>query len=257
MKHLLFAGLLALALPRAAAADYHVISPDEIDLGEVEMETNGAATLDTRPDHSHAASYTAELGTGLTPWWHSEVELGFARDPGPSQPALADAVVWENMVQLTPQGEYWADLGAYAEYGQSLTSGAHAGSNQITFGPVAAKDIGRTTETVNLLGTRQFGPDETTQGLDVSYAVQSRWNLSAAFSPAVELYGDAGVVGTSPRLSQQPILLGPVAVGVIPLSRLGLGQAGQFKYELGYLFGATPGSDRGTLRWRMELEIPF
>jgi hypothetical protein len=35
-----------------------------------------------------ATSYTIEFGTGLTSWWHSEVELGFDRAPGDGQPTL-------------------------------------------------------------------------------------------------------------------------------------------------------------------------
>ena len=38
---------------------------------------------------------------------------------------------------------------------------------------------------------------------------------------------------------------------------LGLGNAGKLKYEIGWLFGATQASPQGTLRWRLELEIPF
>lgn len=252
-------GVMALSLfvPKLAAADYHVVSPDEIDLGELEIENNGDAVFDLRPDQVDANSFTAELGTGLTPWWHSELEMGSARAPGYNQPQLITQAVWENSFELTEPGEYFADLGFYFEYGQSTTAGRAATSNEVTFGPLIEKDIGRTTETVNLFVTRQFGPDETTQGLDLSYAVQSRWNVWAPLSPAVEMYGDAGVIGSSPSLARQQLLIGPVAVGVLPLSELGLGHAGQFKYELGWLFGATPASSRGTLRWRFEVEFPL
>jgi hypothetical protein len=68
-------------LPLAARADFHVVSPYEIDLGELEIEHNGSASFDHRPGASGAQSYTVELGTGLTAWWHSEIELGFDRDP--------------------------------------------------------------------------------------------------------------------------------------------------------------------------------
>jgi hypothetical protein len=73
----------------------------------------------------------------------------------------------------------------------------------------------------------------------------------------VEVYGDAGILGSSPRLSHQQLLAGPVAVGVLRLNQLGLGQSGNLKYELGWLFGATPATAHGTLRWRLELEAPF
>jgi len=248
---------LILLVPVSGRADYHVVSPYEIDLGELEIEHNGDAAFDRRPSLSGAQSYTVELGTGLTSWWHSEIELGFDRDPGFNQPTLLTQAVWENMVQLTEPGEEFADLGFYIEYGQSLTRGVHAGPNQVTFGPVIAKDIGRTTHTLNLFFSRELGPDQDTHGLDVSYAWQSRWNIWAPLSPAIEIYGDAGTLGSMPGLSQQQLLVGPVAVGSLRLNELGIGHAGKLKYEIGWLFGATSATASGTLRWRMELEIPF
>jgi hypothetical protein len=248
---------LTLVLPLRARADFHIFSPSEIDFGELEIEHNGDATFDRRPDNSGAQSYTLEFGTGLTSWWHSEIEFGFDRDPGFGQPTLLTQLVSENTFQLTEPGEAFADLGLYAEYGQTLTTGRHAGPNEITFGPLIAKDIGRTTHTVNLFLTRGFGPDQDAPGLDFTYAWQSRWNLWAPLSPAVEIYGDAGVIGRSPRLNQQQLIVGPVGVGSLNLHDLGLGHAGRLKYEIGWLFGATQASPNGTLRWRLEMEIPF
>jgi hypothetical protein len=251
--------LLALLLwpLRSARADFHVVSPYEIDLGEIEIEHNGSDSVDPRLGVGGQQSYTMELGTGLTSWWHSEIELGFDNDPILGQPTLLRQAVTENMFQLTEPGEYFADLGFYIEYGQSTTRGTAAAANEVTFGPVIAKDIGRTTHTINLFVTRQLGPDQTSQGLDFSYAWQSRWNLWAPLSPAIEIYGDAGTLGSSPRLSQQQLRAGPVAIGSLNLHELGLGNAGALKYEIGWLFGATQATAAGTLRWRMEVEIPF
>jgi hypothetical protein len=251
------AAALVMLAPTVARADYHVVSPYEIDLGELEIEHNGDAVFDRRPDQRGATSYTTELGTGLTPWWHSELELGFDRAPGDNQPTLLTQAVWENMFQLTEPGEQFADFGFYFEYGQSLTRGAAAAPNEITFGPVIAKDIGRTVTTINLFFTRQLGPGQTSQGLDFSYAAQTRWNVWAPLSPAIEIYGDAGNLGNSPSFNRQQFLVGPVGVGVIKLNQLGLGHSGNLKYEVGWLFGATPATARGTLRWRLEVEIPF
>ena len=110
LKFVLAAALVMLA-PVGAHADYHVVSPYEIDLGELEIEHNGDAVFDRRPDQRGATSYTTELGTGLTSWWHSEIELGFDRAPGDSQPTLLTQAVWENMIQLTEPGEQFADVG--------------------------------------------------------------------------------------------------------------------------------------------------
>jgi hypothetical protein len=259
MSRIVFAVPMALVLLASlrAHADFHVVSPYEIDLGELEFEHNGSDSVDHRAGIGGQQSYTIELGTGLTSWWHSEIELGFDNDPGNSQPTLLTQLVTENMFQVTEPGEYFADFGLYVEYGQSMTHGSFAGSNELTFGPVIAKDIGRTTHTVNLFLTRQLGPDQSSSGLDFSYAWQSRWNLWEPLSPAIEIYGDAGTVGRFPGISQQQLLLGPVAVGLLKLNDLGLGHAGTIKYEIGWLFGATQATPTGTLRWRVELEIPF
>ncbi|MDR3533477.1 MAG: hypothetical protein P4L90_23325 [Rhodopila sp.] len=248
---------LTLLAPLRANADFHVVSPYEIDLGELEIEHNGSASFDRKPDNSGAQSYTIEFGTGLTSWWHSELELGFDRDPGFNEPTNLTQAVTENMFQLTEPGAQFADFGFYVEYGQSLTTGRHAAPNQVTFGPVIGMDIGRTTHIVNLFLTRELGPDQDTHGLDFSYRWQSRWNLWAPLSPAIEIYGDSGTLGRSPRFSQQQLLVGPVAVGALSLHDLGLGNAGKVKYEIGWLFGATQATAEGTLRWRLELEIPF
>jgi hypothetical protein len=240
-----------------AWADFHVESPDEIDQGELEFEHNGSAGFDGRPYMSGDQSYTIEVGTGITSWWHSEIEFGFDRDPGFNEPTLFTQLVTENTFQLTNPGEYWADLGFYIEYGQSMTTGVHAGPNQVTFGPLIQKDIGRTTHTVNLFLSRELGPDQDTHGYDFSVAWQSRWNLWAPFSPAIEIYGDTGILGQTPGFNSQQWRAGPVGVGVLNFHQLGLGTAGQVKYELGWLFGLTPTTPAGTLKWRLEVEIPF
>jgi hypothetical protein len=248
---------LALLAPLRAWADFHVVSPYEIDLGELELENNGSYSVDHRQDFGGQQSTTLELGTGLTEWWHSEIELGFDNDPAMGQPTALTQLVSENTFELTEPGEDFADLGFYIEYGQTMTTGKYAGANEVTFGPLIAKDIGRTTHTLNLFLTRELGPDQTTQGLDFSYAWQSRWNLWAPLSPAVEVYGDSGVLGSTPSLSRQQLRAGPVAIGSITLAALGLGHAGQLKYELGWLFGLTSDTPANTLRWRLEAEIPF
>ena len=257
MKILALALIAALIVPSAAHASFHLFSPNGIDYGELEFEHNGSASFHRNPDLSGAQSHTIEFGTGLTPWWNSELEFGFDREPGFNAPTLLTQIVTENMFQLTQPGQYFADFGFYIEYGQSVTTGKHAGPNQLTFGPAIAKDIGRTTTTVNLFFTRQLGPNQTSQRLNFTYAWQTRWNIWQPLSPAIEIYGNAGPVGAMPKFSQQQLLIGPVGVGSLRFEQLGLGKAGKLKYEIGWLFGTTSASPQGVLRWRLEVGIPF
>ena len=253
-KLILVAGLLATS---PAWADYRVISPNEIDQGEIEIENNGSSTYDHLPDQANAQSNTAEFGTGLAPWWHSEVEFGWDRAAGGGQANVLSQLVSENSFRFTNPGQYWADVGLYAEYGQSLGSGKYAAANEITAGPVIAKDIGRTTTTINLFLTRQFGPDQTSSGLDFSYAGQTRWNLWAPLSPGMEIYGDTGSITQGNSFQTQQMLAGPVLLGALELSQIGLGQAGKLTYELGYLHAITNASPTSALRWRVDIEFPF
>lgn len=258
MKYLLTAlTALALLAPLGARASFHIFSPYTIDYGELEFEHNGSASFHRNPDLSGAQSHTIEIGGGVTPWWNTEIEFGFDREPGFNQPTLLTQIVTENRFQLTQPGQYFADFGFYIEYGQSVTTGKHAGPNQVTFGPIIGKDIGRTTSILNLFFTRQLGPNQTSQRLNFTYAWQTRWNLWQPLSPAIEIYGNAGPLGANPRFSQQQLLIGPVAIGSLRFDQLGLGKAGKVKYEVGWLFGATSPSPQGVLRWRLEVGIPF
>lgn len=242
------AAILMLA-PIAARADYHIRSPDEIDQGEIEIEHNGAAIIDTDASRDGARAYTAEIGYGVNSWWHPELELGMSREPGPGEHTKVDSVVWENTIRFTEPGEYWADLGFYGEYGvATLDKSADA----VLWGPLVQKDIGRTTHTLNVLFENQVGPNKDAHGTDLQYAWQSRWNLWRYASPAIEIYGDAGQIDRIPGFEAQQFLAGPVVLGSISL-----GSIGRLKYELGTLAGLTHASPDGVVRWRVEIERRF
>lgn len=240
---------LTLLAPGLAHADFHIRYPSEIDEGEVEIEHNGAWSFDHNPSNAEAQSYTAEFSYGVNSWWHPEIELGFERSAGPDQPTDLTGVVWENTFRLTEPGEYWADLGFYFEYG--LSTQDH-GADAAMFGPLIQKDIGRTTQTLNLFLTKTIGPNSDAHGYDFSYAWQSRWNVWRQASPAIEIYGDAGQIDKVGKLQDQQLLVGPVVLGTLLAGRFG-----KFKYEAGYLFGATRATSDGTLRWKLEFEMPI
>lgn len=241
--------LVAALRPTVAHADFHMRSPDAIDYLEWEFEHNGAASFDRNPEKSGEMSETVEIGRGLTPWWHPEIEIDIGRDAGPNQSQRVRAVVWENTVRLTEPGENWADFGLYAEYGRSTQS--HV-ADSATFGPLVQKDVGTTTHTFNLFFNKNIGSDQDSHAWDTSYAWQSRWNIWRAASPAIELYGDAGKPNPFSGIDTQQILAGPILVGSSRLDGYG-----KLKYEVGPLFGLTNASPAMVLRWRLEWETRF
>ena len=54
------------------------------------------------------------------------------------------------------------------------------------------------------------------------------------------------------KAADQQHRIGPVIVGLQNFAPYG-----KLKYEVGYLFGLTQATPRGTVRWRLEYEIPF
>jgi hypothetical protein len=245
---LVCAALALLALPRPARADYEVRLP-EAEEGEWELEDNGSASFDHNPAKSGTANATVEIGYGVNAWYHTELELDYGRNQGPGQPIVFQGVTWENLVQLTETGEYWANLGFYAEASQAAT---RATPDDILFGPLISKDIGRTTQTLNLFLLQEFGPAQTEHSPDLSYAWQSRWNLLPYASPAIEIYGDVGPINHIPTVGGEQLQAGPVLLGGVSL-----GSVGNLNYQVGYLAGLTAATPRYTVKWGFEWEIRF
>jgi hypothetical protein len=248
MLRVFLAGLLLLLAARTARADYELQLP-QAEEGEWELESNSSASFDHNKAKSGAANATVEIGYGINSWYHTEIELSYGRNQGPQQPIVYQGITWENILQLTESGEYWADPGFYWEV---THAGTPATPDDIEFGPIVSKDIGRTTHTVNLFLTQQFGPAQTAHSPDFSYAWQSRWNLLPYASPAVEIYGDAGPLNHVPAIGSQQLLAGPVLLGGVSL-----GAVGNLNYQIGYLQGLTGATPRYTVKGGLEWELRF
>jgi hypothetical protein len=251
----MLAGLGALALPAPARADLKVRSPI-VEWQEVEFEHNGLYTFDKGKSALNGnQSYTFELGYGVTPWW--EVELEGETQAISGSNIRLNARTIENTFQLLPQGKYWLDLGLFAEFSNSVIPGE---PSELTAGPILQKEspapFGSATmlHTLNVLFTREVGQGRgsRTGGF---VAAQSRLRLHPLFEPGVELYYNVDDLGRPGRFADQELFVGPAFTGAYVLGRFGL--PGAVKYEVGYLFGATPQTPRGAVRWRFEYELQF
>ena len=87
------------------------------------------------------------------------------------------------------------------------------------------------------------------------YGWQSRYMLSPYFQPGFEVFGEIEDLNKPGRFNDQQFRVGPMFAGGLSLGDV-LGR-GKLKYEAGYLFGATPETEHGVLRTRLEIEIPF
>ena len=227
-----------------------------VDYREFEFEHNGDITFDKRGSgKNNGQSFTYEIGYGLTPWWQPEIEGEFETEPGQNQRFKATS--FESTFQFTEQGQYWADLGFFAEFSHAA---ARTEADSFTFGPLIQKqaadlfglDLGKDTlHTLNLLFSREIGLNHS-DATPLAIAWQSRLRLDPLYEPAIEYYGQiSSISGTSSGQAQQH-RLGPALIG-----QYNFYGWGKIKYEVGYLFGLNRATERGAVRWRFEYEKAF
>ena len=108
-----------------------------------------------------------------------------------------------------------------------------------------------TVHTLNLLFSKEVGRNRT-DDTPFFYAWQSRLRLDPHFEPGIEIYGQIDDIAAPGKLADQRHRAGPVVAGLHSLAPYG-----KIKYEVGYLFGLTHATEEGTVRWRLEYEIPF
>jgi hypothetical protein len=252
-------GIGMLAAPfHPARADFELHYPT-IDYREFEFEHNGDTTFDqAKSGKSNNQSYTLELGYAPVPWWEPEIEGDL--DAASGRNLSFNALVFENTFQLTEPGQYWADLGFFAEFSHAAT---RTDPDSFTSGPLVQKqastlfglDLGHDTlHTLNLLVTKQIGSNRE-DATPLAIAWQSRLQLNPLYQPAIEYYGQiSSISGASTPDQQAPVQhrLGPALVG-----QYNMFEYGKVKYEVGYLFGLNTATERGAVRWRLEYEKAF
>src|SRR3984885_7943483 len=141
-----------------AKADFKVWLPD-VNFGEVAIETVGDSGFDPHADRSGEQSQTLEFEYGVSRWWQTELEFEFEREAGIGQTQYFTQLTSENLFQFTQRGEYWVDVGFFAEYGLSMLKG---NPNGITLGPVLRKDFWGLSNTINLFFAKDIGHNATT-----------------------------------------------------------------------------------------------
>jgi len=235
--------------PPAAASELKVHSPS-VELGEFNFEWNGLATFDREGSpHDAQRTQTFELGYGMLPFWRPEIE--FERETVDGRGKWG-SITFENTFQLTQAGKYFADLGLFAAYSQSLLADE---PSAVTAGPILRKSLDLfgldTRHTLNLFLDREIGHDSR-DGIGFAGAWQSVWRASPLFAPGFEAYSFIDDLAHAGRFSTQYSSLGPVIVGAGELGRFGA-----LRYEIGYQFGLSSGAPRGAVRWKLEYEIAF
>ena len=240
----LLLGVVFMAASDQAHASHKIYSP-YVDEGEVELEMRAHTTFDSDASKNSNEKMKFEAGYGVTDKWFTTIG-GEVADNANHQHEY-QATFWENIFQLTEQGQYWVDVGAYLEYEVGHTSGS---SDQVEGKLLLEKAVGQYVNTANLVLVREVGSNAA-NATNFEYAWRTKYLFSKAVELGVEIYGEMGELGHFLPSAQQDHRIGPVLSGVLPLGS----RKGKWLYEVGYLFGASDAAPDGTLKFNLEYEF--
>lgn len=240
MYRVLFLSCLALlaaawtALP-VRAAEFVVYAPYVVQgQNEVEYRSYGFQDGNAALDGQWGA--VLSVSHSFTSWWRPEIYLlRYQHTPGAS--TRYRGWEFENTFQLTPAGQYWADVGFLASYEHNTPAGKNS---ELEFGPLFEKRSSRFVQRLNLIWEKQIGAAAAR-----NYEFRSAYSLSyqwrQAFAPGVEVYY---------RPHDDARQIGPVIYGELASTR-----GNELEYSAGLLFGVNRGAPDHTLVFRLEYEF--
>lgn len=233
---LLMAATLTTASFTARADDDFIVYSPYVTEGQSEIEFRAHQQFDADPDLSNERAYVFSVAHAFTGWWHPEIYVGsYEREPG--QANILQGYEFENIFQLTDQGEYWADFGFLGSYEYNKQPDVPGG---LEFGPLFEKRDGRIDQRLNLIWEKELGGGaDRHYEFRVSYAAS--YSFNPLFAPGFEAYY---------RPDDEAHQIGPALNGELASSR-----GNELEYSIAYLFGLNKGAPNRTLALRLEYEF--
>ncbi|MDH5694405.1 MAG: FTR1 family protein, partial [Gammaproteobacteria bacterium] len=237
--------LLQFGVSHSAMAGSFIYSPI-VDQGEWEYEVKSERLIDKDNSIDGESVLKPSIGYGVNAFWFTEVygEYEIKADGEREYEATA----WENIFQLTAQGEYFVDLGIAAEYEFAAES---YNNDKMELKLLMEKSINRATFTANYGVERYFGSGASNE-VEHGASFRAKWRQSQAFEPGVEVFSELGDIDQQRSLGNYSQRVGPVFTGSKRMSN-----TSKFAYEAGYLFGLNDNSPEGTMKLMLEYEFIY
>jgi hypothetical protein len=233
----LIVSIAMLAAATSAQADDFVVYSPYVTATQSEIEFRGFRVTDGRAELGGTMASELSIAHGVNGWWKPELYLArLEKQPGSRGQLLGYEL--ENTFQLTPQGKYWADIGFLAAYEHNTHSGSR---DAIEFGPLIAKQVGRFSNTLNLLWEKQLGSGASGK-YALRYSYSSTYAVSAAFRPGMEVYLRPG---------DHAYQAGPIITGEWHVP----GSSSNLEYRVGVVVGINAAAPRQT--WLAQVEYEF
>lgn len=211
----------------------------QVDYRELELELRGGWENFNGTRDGDGQQYVFDIGYGITPRWFSEFAVFYSKSPNAG--GQVDEFKSENIFLLTEPGEHWLDVGFLAEFVRNRAEGL----NELEFGPLFQKQIGREQFNLNFEFSRELVDGAKTQ---LGYAWQWKHRGNPALEFGLQGFGGVGALGELGQVHE--FKLGPAIFGS---AKLPSGQ--KFKYDGAILLGTTDETPDTTLRFQLEYEF--
>lgn len=226
-----FLSSLALLSSASAFADIERVYHPYVELGEREIEY-GAVLYDTGTSDQLLLQ---KLGFGYS--WTDRLftEVYALKESLTHHGEEIRSYEAELKLQLTEQGEYWADWGLLVEVGSSSDISSH----DIAVGLLIEKELSNDwVAAINGIAEYEFG-DDINNEFETALRAQLRYRYGAFFEPAFEVY-----------LDDKDWVAGPSLLGAY-----GLSGRKKIRWELGVFFGLDEDTPSTNVRANMEFEF--
>lgn len=199
---------------------------------ETEIEYRTVYQTDGDPQEDGVARHRLAIGRAIKDRVFLEGYL--IGKETPQKVFRLDAYEIETKIQLTEQGELWADWGLLFEFERERSESI----TELSAVLLMEKELGSFVGTFNFGTEYEFGSDIDNE-VDFDLAAQLRYRHSERFEPSFEVYAD-----------EITFAAGPVAQGV---ERLGVNR--KIFWEIGVLFPFNENTPDSTIRFLLELEF--
>lgn len=224
--------IIAAFLGSPLANATHVVYSPIVEYGETEIELMADVVNDSDSEADGNQTYYLEFSRGFTRNWASELLVEFEHPDG--EGTKAEALEWENVIQLSEQGAQFIDYGLFFEVEKALEDGS---PDELVVGILLEQEFGHWVARYNLFAEKEVGENHES-GLEGKGSLQVAWRKYQMAMPALEYYS-----------SEYENSLGTLVNGKWKAGK------NKFGYSVGILWGLDDDTPDQTLRTKVEFEF--
>ena len=217
---------------------------------EIEIGTRGFKTFDDEESLDGIRKERYGVGMGVTDSFFFEIEGEYEKKAGGNR--KFDAYEIDTRFELTKTKD-WNEKPNDIDVGFSLGISIPKDSDdayEIESRLLLYKNFGVWKSTGNIVFEQEF-ENSTDSGLEIAYAGQLRYRLTANIQPGVEVFGRLGELNDI-AIGNEQHQIGPGVFGFFELN-----DNYGFKYELGWLIGYTDVTPENTAKFLIEFEYKY